>query len=67
MIPAGHILPDSLIMVHEHSDHFSLQTSRPCTDLSYLNELCMAFEELKMISKQQYYGLHPAYFNAETA
>lgn len=41
-IPEGTSLPDTLTLLHEHTDHYSLQTAVPCS-LSELNVRLSSF------------------------
>lgn len=47
-------LPEGLILFHEHTDHYSLQTSVP-TPLDELNQkLTMLLESLPSVTKEQW-------------
>jgi hypothetical protein len=41
-VPKGTILPQNLVLLHEHTDHYSLQTAVPCS-LPELNERLTKF------------------------
>ncbi|KAH9819415.1 hypothetical protein DFH28DRAFT_23889 [Melampsora americana] len=55
IIPEGTALPKTLTLLHEHSDHFSLQCNQPMT-LPELNEEITQFLEknARTISKEEY-------------
>mmetsp|Transcript_18707 Transcript_18707/g.26193 ORF Transcript_18707/g.26193 Transcript_18707/m.26193 type:complete len:169 (+) Transcript_18707:18-524(+) len=58
-IPKDIKLPKEFILLHEHSDHYSLQTTVPIT-LSELNSRMTKFlAPFKVITKDEYFKKHP--------
>ena len=52
-------MPSGLILLHEHSDHYSLQTIEPIS-LNALNTLLTKFLSIfPVITKQQYFEKYP--------
>ncbi|KAF8881158.1 hypothetical protein CPB84DRAFT_1792036 [Gymnopilus junonius] len=60
VIPQGVRLPPSLTILHEHSDHYSLQCTRPMT-LEELNQECTDFINAysKTMDKEQFDKEYP--------
>ena len=53
-MPVGTTLPDGLVVLHEHSDHYSMQTTEPIT-LSDLNaKLTALLAECPSATKEQF-------------
>jgi hypothetical protein len=53
-IPKGTKLPDNLILLHEHSDHYSLQTTEP-VKLSELNKrLTVFFNQFEYMNPNEF-------------
>ncbi|KAF1961563.1 hypothetical protein CC80DRAFT_401956 [Byssothecium circinans] len=59
-VPAGVPLPDDLILVHEHTDHYSLQAAKEMT-LPELNDKITNFLQFKgrVFSKDQWLQAYP--------
>jgi len=58
-LPAGLALPPTLVLLHEHSDHYSLQTTAPVS-LEALNKtLTEVFQRYPPITKEAYFKKHP--------
>ena len=59
-LPPGLELPDKLVLIHEHSDHYSVQTTEPCSEQELNNRMT---EWLKnggeFMSINDYYKLYP--------
>ncbi|EFC44493.1 predicted protein [Naegleria gruberi] len=51
LIPEGVAIPDDLVLIHEHTDHYSLQTSVPCTEDELNAKLNHFFETTPNIQK----------------
>ncbi|KAG6850367.1 hypothetical protein H0H93_014321 [Arthromyces matolae] len=60
VIPEGTPLPSTLQILHEHSDHYSLQCTKPMT-LNELNEECTKFvsANAKTMDKEQFDEEYP--------
>ncbi|RNA03808.1 hypothetical protein BpHYR1_021722 [Brachionus plicatilis] len=58
MVKEGTAIPDNLVLLHEHTDHYSLQTSIQCSEKD-LNENLTRFlkENASLLSKEQCYSL----------
>lgn len=54
MIKEGTEIPENLILLHEHTDHYSMQTSIPCTE-NDLNKRLTKFlqEKSTLLTKEQ--------------
>lgn len=58
-VPKGTPIPDHLVLLHEHGDHYSLQTAVPLTPKKMndaLNKFLAAFE---IMSKEEYFDRNP--------
>ncbi|KAF9347040.1 hypothetical protein BGX26_001445 [Mortierella sp. AD094] len=60
VIPEGTELPDGLVMLHEHSDHYSLQCTRPMP-LDKLNSILTTFfkEKCECFTLQEFFDEFP--------
>jgi hypothetical protein len=57
MIPCGTQIPDKLILIHEHYDHYSLQAREPVT-LEDLNTLLTSFlQSVRTFTKNEFLDL----------
>ncbi|KAL9652489.1 hypothetical protein ABK040_000061 [Willaertia magna] len=62
LIPEGTIVPKDLVLIHEHSDHYSLQTTNICTE-EELNERINYFldntDGIVKVSLEDYFKQFP--------
>ena len=49
-LPKDLVVPNSLIMIHEHNDHYSLQTIEPIEPEKFCIEAMNFFEKQKRIT-----------------
>ena len=54
VIPKGTPLPEELILIHEHTDHYSIQTAVNCSENELNERLSKFFEKMEMISKEYF-------------
>jgi hypothetical protein len=60
LVPAGTRVPDGLVLLHEHSDHYSLQTASPCTPAALNARLNAFFKSLPTtMSRDEYLQRYP--------
>eukprot|EP01137_Pigoraptor_chileana_P020208 Opistho-2@82274 len=60
-IPAGTFLPPHFVLLHEHTDHYSLQTTEPVT-LKEINKRMTDFvEQFPVITRKQYFERFPLF------
>ena len=59
MIPEGTKLPADLILIHEHGDHYSLQTTKPITPTDLNKTLTSFIKPFERLSKEDYYNRFP--------
>jgi hypothetical protein len=55
VVPKDTPIPDDLILLHEHSDHYSLQTSSPCTERQLNQRLQNFFMNLPQMDKPTFF------------
>jgi hypothetical protein len=59
IVPEGAVLPDNLVLLHEHGDHYSLQTTEVCT-LDQLNSRITKFlKPFEEIDRETYFTRFP--------
>lgn len=51
LIPKDTVVPDGLVLIHEHTDHYSLQTTNVCTEDELNAKLNAFFENTPGITK----------------
>ncbi len=56
-ISAGAEIPDDLILLHEHTDHYSLQTSIICSPNDFDKRLTLFLQKQKSLSKDDFLKL----------
>lgn len=54
VLPAGMEVPSKLILVHEHTDHYSMQVRIPMTFEEFNKELNLMLKGLKTLSKDEF-------------
>lgn len=54
-IPEGTALPDGLVLYHEHTDHFSMQTSVACLPQELNKKLTEFVSQFSFYSKEDYF------------
>ncbi len=52
-LPKDLVVPSSLVMIHEHNDHYSLQTKESVEPEKFCNEVMNFFEKQKRITVEQ--------------
>lgn len=55
ILPKGLKIPDSLVLIHEFGDHFSLQTTSPITPAALNTTMSNFLSPLEVISKAEYF------------
>ena len=55
VVPKDTPIPDDLVLLHEHSDHYSLQTSVPCTEKQLNQRLQTFFSKLPQMDKATFF------------
>ena len=60
LIPGGTPMPPGLVLLHEHSDHYSLQTSAPCKPAELNARLNAFFKSLPtVLTRDEYLQRYP--------
>ena len=54
IIPKDTPLPDELILILEHTDHYSIQTTTDCTEKELNERLNKFLEKMELISKEEF-------------
>jgi hypothetical protein len=60
-IPKGTKFPSELVLLHEHSDHYSLQTSVECHENTLNQRLTDFLANMEQLSKEKYFERHPMF------
>lgn len=58
-IPKGTSLPKTLVLLHEHSDHYSLQTTEVVTETELNKRLSEFLRGMPMLTKKEYLTQYP--------
>ena len=59
MIPEGTVIPQDLILIHEHGDHYSLQTSVPILPSELNSKLTRFLKPFESFPKEDYFERFP--------
>lgn len=59
VIPQGTIIPDDLVLIHEHGDHYSLQTTISRTPRDLNSSLTKFMDPFEMMTKEEYFERYP--------
>lgn len=58
-IPRGEEIPAGLVLVHEHSDHYSMQTDIPCTAKELNKKLTEFLSKYERYSREEWFVRFP--------
>ena len=58
-IPEGFEFPDDVILFHEHTDHYSLQTKVPIKPSALEQKFTRIMEQCELLTKDDYYRRFP--------
>jgi hypothetical protein len=58
-VPEGAPIPAGLVLVHEHTDHFSMQTSVPCTPRELNEKLTSFIAQYEHYPKSEWFRRYP--------
>ena len=59
IIPEAEAIPADLVLLHEHGDNYSLQTSGPCTPDELNSRLSTFLADKKQISAEEFFEQFP--------
>lgn len=59
VIPKDTVVPDDLVLIHEHGDHYSLQTSISRTPRDLNASLTKFMDKFELMSKNDYFDRYP--------
>jgi len=63
-IPEGAEVPEGLVLLHEHTDDYSLQPSRPMTPREFLKLVRTFVKPFKLLTQDEYVEAYP-YINGD--
>ena len=59
VVPQGVHIPHDLILLHERGDHFSLQTSIPCSPQNLNSRLSDFMSDKIVLTKEEFFSRYP--------
>jgi hypothetical protein len=63
-IPEGAEVPQGLVLLHEHTDHYSLQPSRPMKPAEFIALVGTFVQPFRLLTQDEYVKAHP-YINGD--
>jgi len=63
-IPEGAEIPQGLVLLHEHTDHYSLQPSRPMKPAEFIGLVGTFVKPFQLLTQDEYAKAYP-YINGD--